>query len=402
MVDKDSTVKINSGFERMPPSYLFRDVGQATGELKARLVAAGRNDDIIKIGIGDPDMSTPYPIVNELSNQRKVYRGYPDYDGLPELRTAISDYYAKRFGIDVPSENILIGDGAKSDLTGLAMTFLDSQQRTKVVLQDPAYPVYENWSRFSGAELNFMNCTPENDFFGDIPKGALDEFLSMIWLCNPNNPTGAVASKDYLTKVVQQAKEVGATLVHDIAYTDFRPGGEPPYSTSIFNLPGAEDVAVEIGSFSKPFSMTGDRLSWVAILDSSRLDVWKKFRSNADSGVPEYIQLAGVEALTNPVVWDIVDSNMREYGKRAAIIREGFESIGCGVYGLDHAPYGWIKVPEGYSSEDFSRRILDEAHVVTIWGSGFGKCGEGFIRTTVFQDKEKLEEAVERIGRINW
>lgn len=378
---------INKNFKRLPQSYLFQELAQK----KNKLVSEGH--DVVALGIGDPDLETPKPIRQALSKEViRRYHKYPDSEGILELREELARYYQKRFRVKLLAENVLISFGAKTDLFDAVRVF--SNIGDVIAVQDPAYPVYENSILFEGRDIKYLPCNKDNNFMPDY--SVLDKDVAMVYLCYPNNPTGAVASKKYLQELIKSLKQINALLVFDIAYADFGPAEAP----SIFSIPGAKDVAIEFGSFSKPYSMTGYRLSWSAIKNKELLDAWIKFRNNRDSGCSNYIQKAGIIALQNKEVENIAKKNMKEYRKRARVLQKGFESLGLEVYGLAHTPYAWITIPKGYTSRDFAEKLLQEAKVLITPGSGFGPSGEGYVRATIFQSEQRIKEAVKRIKNL--
>jgi len=378
---------INKNFKKLSENYLFQELALKRNEL----IKQGK--DVIALAIGDPDLETPMPIREAMAKEiLEVYHKYPESEGMLELRQALSQYYKKRFKVNMPADNIFISFGAKTDLFDVVRVFSNTED--VIAVQDPAYPVYENSILFEGRNIKYLPCIEENNFLPDL--NLLDKNIALAYLCYPNNPTGATAPKSYLAELIKKLKQINALLIYDIAYADFGPRMAP----SIFSIPGAKDIALEFGSFSKPYSMTGYRLSWFAAKNPEIVKYWQKFRNNRDSGCSNYIQKAGITALTSPEVEKIVRKNMAEYSERAKLLKTGFEKLTMQVFGLEHTPYAWVSIPKGYTSKSFAEKLLNEAYVIVTPGSGFGPSGEGYVRATIFQPKAKIEEALERIGRL--
>ncbi len=390
-------VKFNSGFSRLKETYLFMEIfGLAQ---RKRLEGV----DIIDMGIGDPDLPTPWPITEaaakELNPKTGRYHKYPSPLGMKELRVALAEYYRKRFprhGGYAP-ENFIIGAGAKTDLFDLVGVFTDPGD--KVLLLSPVYPVAENRSFFNDLESIYLLATEENDFAplpsNQITAKELDD-VALSYVCYPNNPTGATVELPYLRKLVDEALEHDLAIIYDNSYSDF---SEKPFAPSILQVPGAEEVAIELNSFSKPYSMTGWRLSWVCAFGEI-MKKWIQYKGNRDSGTSNYLQVGGVVALTDPRVPPIVGENMRTYAERAKRLEEGFNDLGLVCNPLRSTPYAWAEIPSGFTSRTFCYRVLNKAGVLFTPGSGFGSCGEGYFRATIFQPIERIEETLERIRNL--
>lgn len=387
-------MRINSGFNVFNQPYLFQKMEQTYSEFSPE-----RKSQVINLGIGDPDLPTPAPIREAIvrEHQTKHY-GYPTSQGRLDLREAVCKYYDDRFGVSMNPDQIFIGPGAKTDLFDLNAVFAESGD--SVVILDPAYPVYKDAAGFRKQSIHFLTGTLENNFQPVLDVLKIDNPLSLIYLCYPNNPTGVSASKDYIQSFVDLANTNQCMIVMDIAYADFVPGNGESSSFSIFNLPGADAVGIEAGSFSKPFSMTGDRISWVAIKNRVAAQHWHRYRSSRDSGVSNYDQAGALAALTDPHVKDIVKSNFEIYGKRARILRQGIQSLGFKMTGLDNTPYAWFKSPnpDSVRSAEF---LLEKAGVMLTPGVGFGPAGEGFLRATIFQPEDRLYDALERMRNLD-
>lgn len=390
-------IKFNNGFSRLEEKYLFMEMVGLAQQKRSEGV------DIIDMGMGDPDIPTPWPIMeaatNELNPKIGRYHKYPSPLGMRELRVALAEYYSKRFprhGGYAP-ENFVVGAGAKTDLFDLVGVFADLGD--KILLFSPVYPVAENRSLFNGLDTMYLSATQENDF-APLPSyqfkaNELDD-VTLAYVCYPNNPTGSTVELPYLRKLVDEAVEHDIAIIYDNAYSDFC---EKPFAPSILQVPGAEKVAIELNSFSKPYSMTGWRLSWVCAFGEI-LKKWIKYKGNRDSGTSNYLQVGGIAALTDRRVPLIFKKNMRIYAERAKRLEEGFNDVGLACNPLQSTPYAWSKVPAGVTSREFCHRVLNKAGVLFTPGSGFGSDGEGYFRATTFQPIERIEETIERIRRL--
>ncbi len=402
------SVRYNSNLDMLPP-YLFADMDRKRRTVQESIARGeGKYNSIIPLAVGDPDLSTPQPIIEAMKKDADNYHGYPDYEGLPELRQAIVDYYGRRAEVSILPNDVSVSMGAKTDLFDFVRAF--SNPGDIVLVQDPAYPVYVNSTIIDGRELKFW--PSGDDTIPMMPSQFLSrddlQRLAVVYICNPNNPTGKHIHLHYMKEYVEDAMRtkdiVGRSylIVHDIAYWDFKPGGTPFVhdlrAPSIFEIDGAKEVAIECGSFSKPYSMTDKRLSWVI----GRRDIgniWGRYRTNRDSGVTHSIQMAGVEALKNPAVEEEVKANMGIYGERARVLVQGLRKLGLQCNDLEFTPYVWARVPESFTSASFAEHMLENAYVGVTPGSGFGKEGEGFIRVTVFKPVDVLQEALYRMEK---
>ncbi len=382
-------MKHNKNLDNLP-KYVFSEFFAKKKELEQKGIK------VIDLGVGDPDIPTPPQIAEAAVAELKNYHGYPAYSRKVDLRKSLSEYYKKRFNVDANPDDFSIGGGAKTDLFDLGKVF--SNPSDTIIIQSPTYPVYEAAAIIDGRKIRHVICEEKNNF-NPVPSECLGrnelKDAAVAFYCYPNNPTGAVADKKHLKKLVDDAHSYGFTIVYDNAYCDFSPGGKP-FAPSIFEVKDAEGVAIEIGSFSKPWSMTGYRLSWT--LSKGKINnIWSTYRSNRDSGISLYIQRAGIEALENKEVAKQVEKNMQIYGERAKVLEEGIKKIGLKCNKINHTPYAWINTEE--NAREFSKRMLEKAHVIVTPGDVYGPGGENYVRATIFQAKEMLKEAVESIGK---
>lgn len=397
-------IKINQNYLKLPGGYLFPEIG--------RRVRAFENPSkpLIRLGIGD--VTRPLaPVVIEAMHKaveemghKDTFRGYCEetcgaYDF---LRFAIRDDYLRR-GVDIADDEIFVSDGAKSDCGNIG-DILDADN--VVAVCDPVYPVYVDTSAMAGrageyngthwTNLIYMPCTAENGFIPELPERVPD----IIYLCFPNNPTGAVATKEQLKAWVDYARSHGSLILYDGAYEAFI--SEPEIPHSIFEIEGAKECAIEFRSFSKTAGFTGTRCAYTVIpkeleLGGGNLNaMWNRRQSTKFNGVPYVIQRAAEATLTEAGRAQTRET-IQYYMNNARVIREGLSKAGLQVYGGVNAPYIWFRTPDGMDSWKFFDRLLYEACVVTTPGAGFGPSGEGYIRVTAFGDADATHEAVERI-----
>ncbi|MBN1297623.1 pyridoxal phosphate-dependent aminotransferase [bacterium] len=386
-------MRINRGFSAWNRPYLFQAM-----EATLSSFSPEERADIISLGIGDPDLPTPEPIREAIIREhRSRYHGYPTAQGRLDVRTALAEHYYRRFNVNIDPSMLFIGPGAKSDLFDLNAVF--SNPGDTVIILDPAYPVYRDAAEYRGNRIHYLSGSVENNYQPPLPPDGELDHLALVYLCYPNNPTGVTASRTYVAEAVELAQRHGAMVIMDIAYADFIPGNGRSDAFSIFDIPGGDAVGIEVGSFSKPFSMTGDRLSWVAIKNPKAAAFWHRYRSNRDSGVSNYDQAGGLAALVDPAIQAIQHKNFAVYGRRARILRDGLQTLGYPMIGLDNTPYAWFSIP---IQDDLlaAHRFLTEARVIVTAGSGFGPAGRGFLRATLFQPEERLQEAILRMQSI--
>ena len=397
-------LRINRNFLKLPGGYLFPEIG--------RRVRAFENPSkpLIRLGIGDVTqplapavIEAMHKAVEEMAH-KETFRGYCEetcgaYDF---LRFAIRDDYRRR-GVDIADDEIFVSDGAKSDCGNIG-DILDVNN--VVAVCDPVYPVYVDTSAMAGragdfdgtrwTNLVYMPCTAETGFIPELPVRTPD----IIYLCFPNNPTGAVATKAQLQLWVNYARSNGSLILFDSAYEAYI--SEPDIPHSIFEIEGAKECAIEFRSFSKSAGFTGTRCAYAVIPKTLEFDggnlnaIWNRRQGTKFNGVPYVVQRAAEATLT-----ETGRSQTREtiayYMNNARVIREGLSKAGLQAYGGVNAPYVWFRTPDGVDSWKFFDRLLHEACVVTTPGAGFGPSGEGYIRVTAFGDAAATQEAVERI-----
>jgi LL-diaminopimelate aminotransferase len=379
-------------FRRLPP-YLFAEIDKK----KKAAVAAGR--DVINLGIGDPDTPTPAVIVESLQKSAldPATHSYALDNGDPTFRMEISRFMKKRFGVKLDAESEIYPTiGSKEALANLAFAFVNPGDITLV--PEPCYPVYRGATYFAGGLPVYMDLRPENDFFPDLdrvdPRDAAR--TKILWLNYPNSPTGKLATKAFFEKAIAFARKYGCLICQDAAYTEMAFDGR---ALSIFEVEGAMDVAIELHSCSKTFSMTGWRVGW-ACGNKELIAGLGRMKSNVDSGVFTAVQRAATTGLQH---YDqIVPPLMEMYRQRRDTFCNGLKAIGWNVRPPEGTFYCWIPVPKGFTSAQVSARLLEEADIVTTPGNGFGAPGEGYIRATLTVPEGRLALAVERIKKLKW
>jgi LL-diaminopimelate aminotransferase len=380
--------------DKIPP-YLFGEIAAA----KRKALAEGR--DVIDLGIGDPDQPTPAPIIaalNEAAHNPETHRYDETNAGWTPFLQAVATWSRRRFDIDIdPDTEAMLLIGSKEGLAHLAWAYIDPGDIS--LCPDPAYTVYKVNTLMAGGEVHLMPLREENGFLPDLTEIPTEvaRKAKLLWLNYPNNPTGAVAPLSFFRDAVAYARDYDLLLINDAAYADVYYDGTPP--VSVLQVPGAKDVAVELHSLSKMFNMTGWRIGF-AIGNPDAIGTINKLKSNLDSKQFPAVSLAAAHALLH------TDNRptLELYRRRRDILCNGLEALGWQVRRPDAAIYLWTRVPAGYTSAAFAKKLLEEASVNVIPGSGYGEYGEGYIRLslTVMGDKngERIQEAVDRIANL--
>ncbi len=377
--------------QQLPP-YLFAEIDRAKAE------ALQKGMDVIDLGVGDPDIPTPAPIVEALKKaaEKPVNYRYPSYAGMLSFRQAAAEWYQKRFDVELnPQTEVLTLIGSKEGIAHLPLAFINPGDIALV--PTPAYPVYHIGTLFAGGKSYFMPLLEENNFLPDLDKIPSDiaQRAKIMFLNYPNNPTAAVAEAEFFEKAIFFAKKNEIMICHDAAYTELYYDNYKPIS--FLNLPGAKEVGIEIHSLSKTYNMTGWRIGF-AVGNPSVIAGLGKVKSNIDSGVFQAVQEAGIIALRSDEA--LVEANRKIYQERRDVMVKGLREIGFDLNPPKATFYLWVKVPQGYDSASFCTRLLKEAGIVVTPGSGFGEPGEGYFRIALTVDKARLEEAVERMKNI--
>ena len=374
--------------EKLPP-YLFAEISKKIAAKRAAGI------DIVSFAIGDPDIPTPKHIMDALhaaADQPANHR-YPESEGLPELRQAISDWYEERFGlrfdIDKEIQPLL---GSKEGINNIALCLIDPGD--VALVPDPGYPVYTTGTLFAGGEPYYLPLREEYGFlpdFGSIPED-IARRAKVLWLNYPNNPTAAVAGLGFFEEAVRFAKKYDIAICHDGPYSEVAYDGYKP--VSFLQAEGARDVGIEFHSLSKSFNMTGWRIG-MAVGNATLIDALMRVKSNIDSGIPQAIQLMAITALKGPQ--DCIEEHNAIYQRRRDRVVEALRAAGLRVQPPKGSLYVWAHIPDGFTSAEFAARMIDDIGVVVTPGTGYGVYGEGYVRLSLTTPDERVEEGVRRI-----
>lgn len=390
---------INQNYLKLNESYLFAEIARRIREWQS--AHPELSDQLIRMGIGDVTRPLPKTVVDAMvkaaqdMGQAESFHGYGPEQGYDFLKTAIQSYY-KKFGVELALDEIFISDGAKSDLGNILDLF---DENNTVLVTDPVYPVYVDTNMMSGRKIVYAMSSEENDF---LPLPAPEYRADIIYLCSPNNPTGAVYDREGLTKWVRFAQENNAILLFDAAYECFVTGDLPH---SIYEIPGARDVAIEFCSFSKKAGFTGTRCGYTVVPDTLKRDgaslnkMWLRRQTTKFNGV-SYITQRGAEAVFTEAGEREIEENLQYYRDNASIITETMDRLHIYYTGGKNSPYIWLKCPGDMDSWSFFDKLLNEAYVVGTPGAGFGKSGEKFFRLTAFSTHENTREAMARFEKL--
>ena len=406
-------VQVNADYLKLKAGYLFPEISRRIKEFSFK----NPNADLIRLGIGD--VTEPLPLACREAMKAAIeemgtedgFRGYGPEQGYQWLREIISenDYISR--GCEISAEEIFVSDGSKCDSSNI-LDILGKEN--KIAVTDPVYPVYVDTNvmtgRTGGANsvgeykgLSYIPINSENGFEAAIPKEKYD----LIYLCFPNNPTGAVATKEQLVSWVKYAKENNSLILFDAAYEAFIKDESIPHS--IFEIEGSRDCAIEFRSFSKNAGFTGTRCAFTVIPKSLKgkagmetvdlWSLWNRRQSTKFNGV-SYVVQRGAEAVYSKEGKKQIRKLVSFYMDNAQIIKENLTDAGFEVFGAINAPYAWIKTPKKMSSWDFFDFLLEKANVVGTPGSGFGAAGEGYFRLSAFNSRENVEKAMQRIVKL--
>jgi LL-diaminopimelate aminotransferase len=373
------------------PPYLFVKIEEKKDELVRKGI------DVIDFGIGDPDLPTPPHIINKMKEvlASKEAANYPTSKGELPFRKAAADWYKKRFNVDLdPANEVCCLIGSKEGLAHLPLCFIDAGDISLV--PDPSYPVFKICTRLAGGEPYLLPLTAANKFIPEletIPAQVLKK-AKLLFINYPNNPTGAVAGKDFFEKAVGFARKNNLLLVSDLAYSEMGYDGYRP--SSVLEIPGAKDVTIEFHSLSKTYNMTGWRIG-MAVGNREAVQALATIKSNIDSGAFKAIQLAAVEALSGPQ--DCVEKNNRVFEERRNVLYEGLASLGWKFDKPKATFYMWVPVPKGETSSSFTEKLLEKCGILAIPGNGYGPAGEGYVRFAITLPKERIAEAIERMKK---
>lgn len=406
--------RINENYLKLQAGYLFPEIGRRVNEF----VAANPGKKVIRMGIGDVTQPLAPSVVKAFHEgvdemaKADSFKGYGPEQGYAFLREAISENDYKKRGIDIPAGDIFISDGSKCDTGNIQEIF---GHDNKIAICDPVYPVYADTTVMSGKTgtigangyyegIIYMPCTSENNFTPELPAEKPD----LIFLCFPNNPTGAVATKEELKKWVDYAIENKSIILYDAAYEAFITDDSIPHS--IYEIEGAKKVAIEFRSFSKTAGFTGTRCAFTVVPDElvaydsngnerKVKPLWNRRQTTKFNGVSYPVQKAAAAVYTEEGKKEVAEI-IAYYLENARIMKESLLKAGYEVYGGVNAPYIWVKTKNGMTSWEFFDMLLNKANVVGTPGSGFGPAGEGYFRFSAFADRNSTIEAMERIANL--
>lgn len=390
-------IKLNENFFNVKKSYLFSEIAKRVKEYSEK----NPDKKIIRLGIGDVTLPLPRVAVTALKKaademgSAATFRGYAPEYGYDFLREKIADYY-KRFSVSRNSEEIFVSDGAKSDVGNIVDILGDNE----ILIPDPVYPVYLDSNVMSGHKISLLKGTRENGFL-PMPDNT-DKKPYVIYLCSPNNPTGAVYNREQLKAWVDFANEAGSLIIFDSAYEAFISGD---YPHSIYEIDGADSCAVEICSFSKTAGFTGTRCAWsvfpdkLTVGDTKLSALWSRRQATKFNGVPYVVQRAAEAVLTDEGIKEC-KALVEYYMENARIIAAALKNSKIEFVGGENSPYLWLKCPKNMGSWEFFDYLLESAQLVGTPGAGFGEAGEGYFRLTSFGSRENTLEAAKRIDAL--
>lgn len=371
------------------PPYLFAEIDKKRDELIAK------GADIIDLGVGDPDKPTHQYILkkfHEAVDDPKTHN-YPPYEGIKEFRVAVADWYKKRFGVSLdPEKEVMSLIGSKEGIAHVFLAFIDPGDYA--LIPDPCYPPYRVGTLFAGGTPHPVPLLEKNNFLPDL-KGIDKNIVKkakLLFICYPNNPTGAIAPRKFFEEAVKFAKENDLLLCSDLAYSEVAFDGYKPMS--VLEIPGAKDVTIEFHSLSKTYNMAGWRIG-MAVGSSKAIRALSIIKTNIDSGVFKAIQYAATYALEGTEK-ETEKMNMT-YAKRRDILIDGLNSLGWDIKKPKATFYIWAKVPKGYTSAEFTKELLERSGVLVVPGSGYGAAGEGYFRASITVEENRIKEAINRL-----
>lgn len=391
-------IKLNDNYLNIKESYLFSDINK---KVKA-FTQANPNADIIRLGIGDVTLPLASCVVEAMKKAcdelgvKETFRGYPPEYGYDFLKQAVADYYKRNANVDIKINEVFISDGAKSDVGNIPDIFGDNE----IIIPDPVYPVYMDSNLMNGRKIRLIKGSRENGFL-PMPTDLAGEGM-IIYICSPNNPTGAVYDRKQLKTWVDFAIKTGSLIIFDSAYEKFVTGDLP---RSIFEIEGARECAIEICSLSKTAGFTGTRCAWTIIPEQATVGerslnkMWARRQATKFNGLSYPVQRGAETALSVEGMKEC-EKNIEYYKENARIIADLMREKNIEFTGGVCSPYIWLKCPNNMKSWEFFDFLLEKANIVGTPGSGFGEAGEGYFRLTAFGDRERTKQAVERMRKI--
>lgn len=384
---------INTHFQQLPDNYLFKEISNRVEAFQQ----SRPNARVLRLGVGDVTRPLPLPVVDAMHRaveelaHPETFRGYCPEEGYPWLRQTIIDNDYRPRGVQLELEEVFISEGAGSDLGNLSELFSSAN---RVAILDPSYPAYVDSSVMAGREIEFLPCHADNNFVPSLPKEKAD----IIYLCFPNNPTGAVLTHDQLKVWVEYARTNKSLIIFDAAYESFIEDSDIPHS--IYEIEGAKEVAVEVRSYSKSSGFTAVRCGWTVVPKATGLQaMWMRRQCTKYNGTA-YVAQRAAEATYTPLGKDGIQNNLAHYKGTAQLLSQGLRDLGFEVYGGKNAPYIWCRVPKGYTSWSFFDCLLNNCQIVCTPGAGFGPSGESYVRFSAFSNRKDCEEALKRLQAL--
>ncbi|MCR5050058.1 MAG: LL-diaminopimelate aminotransferase [Paludibacteraceae bacterium] len=385
-------MNINTDLKQLKGSYLFTEIVNRTKAYQT----AHPEARILRLGVGDVTRPLPQPIIDAMHRavdelaSAETFRGYGPEEGYEWLRQAVVENEYRPRGVEIDASEVFISDGAGSDLGNLSELFT---QANRVAILDPSYPAYVDTSKMAGREIVFLPSRAENGFVPELPK----EDADIIYLCFPNNPTGAVLTREQLKTWVEYARSHKSIIIFDAAYECFVEDENVPHS--IYEVPGAKEVAIEVRSYSKSAGFTSVRCGYTIVPKATGLQaMWMRRQCTKYNGTSYIAQRAAMATYTEEGK-AAVRANVEYYKETARLLLDGLRELGYEVYGGKNAPYIWCRVPQGYDSWSFFDHLLNDCQVVCTPGAGFGPAGEGYVRFSAFSPREACVEALERMRK---
>jgi LL-diaminopimelate aminotransferase len=384
-------MRLSARLDRIPP-YLFSEIDRKIEEKEAQGV------DVISFGVGDPDVPTPAQIVEVLCEEgsKPEHHRYPSYFGLPEFRESATRWFERRFAVSLdPDRQILPLMGSKEGVAHIALALLDAQD--VALVPEPSYPVYAMGTLLAGAEIHYLPLTKDNGFLPDLQSvpPEVARLSKILWLNYPNNPTGAIAPREFFESAVDFARTHELVLAHDNAYSEITYDGYT--APSLFEFEGAMDVGVEFHSLSKTFNMTGWRIGF-ACGNPRVIEALGTIKTNIDSGIFNPVQLAGKEALDHGQ--ESLRNMVKLYQSRRDLIIAELAALGWEIQPPGGSIYIWMPVPSGFDSVGFSTHVLEKAGVFFTPGNAYGPSGEGYVRLSLTVPDDRIKEATARLREV--
>jgi LL-diaminopimelate aminotransferase len=382
-------VRVARRIESLPP-YLFAELDRKLAAKRAEGI------DVISLGVGDPDLPTPDHIVDAMRDAiaDPATHRYPSYYGLPDFRGAVAAWYSRRFGVELdPETEVMALIGSKEGIAHIAFAYVDHGD--EALIPDPGYPVYGVSTRLAGGTPVSLSTPAERDFLPDLSTAKVTDRTKAMWMGFPANPTAAVADLNALGEAVAFCRDNDLLLLHDAAYCEITFDGF--VAPSVLQVSGAKDVALEFGSTSKSYNMTGWRIGW-AVGSADAIEALGVVKTNVDSGQFTAVQRAAIAALEGPE--DHLDEIRATYQRRRDVVVQALNGLGWSLKPPLGSCYVWAPVPDGETSTSFANRLLDRAGVFVAPGNGYGERGEGYVRFSLTVPDDRLSEAMDRIATV--